>query len=289
MQSQQRLKKHINNINHISEIIRSTELIAASRLRRSQARLKTITPYSDLLMNLLKDLVAGVSKEDRQSFPLLQVPAEAKRNLLIVVGGERGLCGGYLGNVVRKVQEYIRASQETEIIVYGSRVGKTLYNKGYNIIEANSISPIVSFDTVYNISNKIQDDFVTGRYKEVSVIYTLFRNAFVYMPVDFTLMPIQFRETEKVGRFENYIFEPSIEDILRELLSLFIGVTLYRVFLEAITSEYAARRVAMHQAYENGKELLESLYKTYQRLRQSSITTEIIEVSSSKAAIEREE
>jgi F-type H+-transporting ATPase subunit gamma len=191
--------------------------------------------------------------------------------------------------MIRKVQEYIKASQNTEIIVYGSRVGKTLSNRGYNVIEVNSISPLVSFDTVRNISSKIQEDFTTGRYKEVSIIYALFKNAFLYIPVDFTLMPIQFEEVKGISRSESYIFEPSIEDILKELLPLFVGVTLYRIFLEAITSEYAARRVAMHQAYENGNDLLKSLYRTYQRLRQTSITTEIIEVSSSKVAMEREE
>jgi len=289
MQSQQKLKRHISNISHISEIIRSTELIAASRLRKSQIRLRTITPYSDFLMNLIMDLVAGISSEERQSFPLLQTSGGATRNLLIVVGGERGLCGGYIGNMIRKVQEYIKASQNTEIIVYGSRVGKTLSNRGYNVIEVNSISPLVSFDTVRNISSKIQEDFTTGRYKEVSIIYALFKNAFLYIPVDFTLMPIQFEEVKGISRSESYIFEPSIEDILKELLPLFVGVTLYRIFLEAITSEYAARRVAMHQAYENGNDLLKSLYRTYQRLRQTSITTEIIEVSSSKVAMEREE
>jgi len=289
MQSQQKIKKNINNISHISEIIHSTELIAASRLRRSQARLKTITPYSDLFINLLEDLVNSLKDEEKQDFPLLYSPKGTKRNLFIVVGGERGLCGGYLSNILKKIQEHLRTLKETEIIVYGTRTGKMLSNRGYNIIEVNSISPVISFDTIHSISNRIQGAFLSRRYSEVSIIYTLFKSAFLYIPVDSLLIPIQFQNTGITSRLENYIFEPSIKDILKELLPLFIGVRLYRIFLETITSEYAARRIAMHQAYENANELLKSLYTTYQRLRQTSITTELIEVSSSKIARERKE
>jgi F-type H+-transporting ATPase subunit gamma len=287
MQSQQKIKRQINNIGHISEVIHSTELIAASRLRRSQARLKTIIPYSDLILSLLEDLTSSLNDEEKQSFPLLYSPEGARKNLIIVIGGERGLCGGYLSNILKETQEHIRTFRETEIIVYGTRTGRVLSNRGYNVIEVNSISPVVSFDTIHNISNRIQEKFLSRRYREVSIIYTLFKNAFLYIPVDSILIPIQFRDKSGIGRVESYIFEPSIRDILRELIPLFIGVRLYRIFLETITSEYAARRIAMHQAYENANELLKSLYTTYQRLRQTSITTELIEVSSSRVAIER--
>lgn len=285
MLSKQKIKRQINNITHIAEMLYSTELVGASRLRRSQSRLREISPYCDIIETLLRDLVSGMDREKLMGYPLLHSPDESNRNLLVVVGGERGLCGGYIANLVKMCEQYITNNPNSDTIVYGSRTGKILSRRNFNIINVYQLNPLISFSNVEPISNDLQSRFLTGRYKEVDVIYTSPKSAFLSIPSKVILLPIasSYREARSI---EEYIIEPSPEVIVRSLLPMTLTIRLYRIFLEAITSEYSARRIAMHQAYENAKEMLQKLNITYQKLRQGEITTEIVEVSTSKVALE---
>ena len=284
MLSRQRLRRQISNVSHITDIIYSTELTSASRLRKSQSRLRSITPYSESIERLLQDFAGNIDRENVKGFTLLE-SFNTDRELLLVIGGERGLCGGYIIDIVRKCEDSIKSN--TDIIVYGTRTGKTLYKRRFNVIEVNALNPLISFESIQLISKNIQDRYISGRYGRVKAIYLSPKTAFTSIPAEVTLIPL---EALKRGSrdIENYIIEPSSEEILRRLLPMGFPMRLYRIFLEAITSEYSARRIAMHQAYENAKELLKNLNVTYQKLRQESITREIIEVSTSKVALEGE-
>lgn len=286
MLSRQRLKRQINNINHIAEIIYSTELTSASRLRRSQTRLRAISPYSDSVEILLNDLVNNIDRENIQDFTFLKSFNTGKK-LMLVIGGERGLCGGYIINIVKKAEEAI--TSYTDVIVYGTRTGKVLSRRGANVIEINAINPLISFESIQLISKAIQDRYINNKYDEIKAIYFSPKTAFTSIPMEVTLLPLRASISKEARNIENYIIEPSPEDIVRTLLPMAFTIRLYRIFLEAITSEYSARRIAMHQAYENARELLKRLNITYQKLRQGSITNEIIEVSTSKVALEGEE
>lgn len=285
MLSKQRIKRQINNISHIADIIYSTELTSASRLRRSQARLKSILPYSESIEGLFRDLINSIDRERIQGFTLLE-SFNTDKELLIVVGGERGLCGGYIISIVKKCEEYVNSN--IDIISYGTRTGRTLYQRGLNVIEINALSPIINFESIQSISKAIQDRYVSGRYNRVKVIYLSPKTVFTSILTEMTLIPVEMPASGRMRNIENYIIEPTPEEIIRELLPMVFTIKLYRIFLEAITSEYSARRIAMHQAYENAKELLKRLNIVYQKLRQGSITTEIIEVSASKMALEGE-
>ena len=285
MLSKQKIKRQINNITHIAEMLYSTELVGASRLRRSQARLKEVTPYSDVIEVLLRDLLNGIDREKLAEYPLLWAPVEAIRKLLIVIGGERGLCGGYIGSLVKMCEQFASNNPESDIIVYGSRTGKMLLRRGYNIIESYPLNPLLTFDNIEAISNDIQKRFLNNRYREVDIIYISPQSALLSIPKETVFLPLEI-SYKGAKNIEEYIIEPSAEIIVKSLIPMALTVRLYRIFLEAVTSEYSARRIAMHQAYENAKEMLERLNITYQKLRQNEITTEIIEVSSSKMALE---
>ncbi|MGC8971734.1 MAG: F0F1 ATP synthase subunit gamma [bacterium] len=285
MLSKQKIKRQINNITHIAEMLYSTELVGASRLRRSQARLREITPYCDATEALLRDLISGLDREKLVEYPLLQSPVEANKNLLVVVGGERGLCGGYVTSLVKMCEKYTSNNPNCDTIVYGSRTGKILLRRNFNIINVFPLNPLISFSNVESISNDLQGRFLTGRYKEVDIVYVSPKSAFISIPNEVSFIPIG-TSYKRARSIEEYIIEPSPEVIIRTLLPMTLTIRLYRIFLEAITAEYSARRIAMHQAYENAKEILKKLNITYQELRQGEITTEIVEVSTSKAALE---
>ncbi|MCX7796979.1 MAG: F0F1 ATP synthase subunit gamma, partial [bacterium] len=123
MLSKQKIKRQINNITHIAEMLYSTELISASRLRRSQSRLREIIPYCDTIEVLLRDLICGLDREKLSNYPLLQLSYTSSADLLLVVGGERGLCGGYIVDLVRMCESYISNNSNTDVTVYGTRVG----------------------------------------------------------------------------------------------------------------------------------------------------------------------
>ena len=288
MLSKQKIKRQINNITHIAEMLYSTELVGASRLRRSQARLKEVSPYSDVIEILLRDLLNGIDREKLAEYPLLWSPVEATRRLLMVVGGERGLCGGYIASLVKMCEQFVSNNPESDIVVYGSRTGKTLLRRGYNVIETYPLNPLLTFHNVEAISNDIQRRFLNNRYSEVDIIYISPQSALLSTPKETVLLPLEtsYKDYKEAKNIEEYIIEPSAETIVKTLVPMALTVRLYRIFLEAVTSEYSARRIAMHQAYENAKKMLERLNIIYQKLRQNEITTEIIEVSSSKMALE---
>ncbi len=288
MLSKQKIKRQINNITHIAEMLYSTELVGASRLRRSQARLKEVSPYSDVIEILLRDLLNGIDREKLAEYPLLWSPVEATRRLLMVVGGERGLCGGYIASLVKMCEQFVSNNPESDIVVYGSRTGKTLLRRGYNVIETYPLNPLLTFDNVEAISNNIQRRFLNNGYREVDIIYISPQSALLSTPKETVLLPLEtsYKDYKEAKNIEEYIIEPSAETIVKTLVPMALTVRLYRIFLEAVTSEYSARRIAMHQAYENAKKMLERLNIIYQKLRQNEITTEIIEVSSSKMALE---
>lgn len=285
MLSKQKIKRQINNITHIAEMLYSTELVSASRLRRSQTRLKEIVPYCDTVEILLRDLINSLDREKLSIYPLLNPPCTGSIDLLIVVGGERGLCGGYISDLVRVCENYLKSSPNSDIIVYGTRVGRILSRRGYNILAVNSINPLMNFNDIRIILEDIRGRFETGRYRRITVVYVSPQSAFSSIPKEVTLLPIE-TNIKGLRSMEEYIIEPSPEVMLESLLPMALAVRLYRIFLESITSEYSARRFAMHQAYENAKEMLRKLNIVYQKLRQSEITTEIIEVSTSKVALE---
>ncbi|MCX7795659.1 MAG: F0F1 ATP synthase subunit gamma, partial [bacterium] len=184
-------------------------------------------------------------------------------------------------------ESYINSNPNSDLIVYGTRVGRTLYRRGYNILAVHPINPFLSFNDIRIILEDITKRIETGRYKRVTVEYISPQSALSSIPKEVTLLPIE-TNIETLRSIEEYIIEPSIEVILDGLLPMALAVKLYRIFLESVTSEYSARRFAMHQAYENAKEILRKLNIIYQKLRQGEITTEIIEVSTSKVALEEE-
>lgn len=285
MLSKQRIKRQINNITHIAEMLYSTELISASRLRRSQTRLREVISYCDTIDTLLKDLISNLDKEKLSKYPLLQFSYTGSTDLLIIIGGERGLCGGYIADLVRTCESYISNNPNSDVVVYGTRTGKILYRRGCNILAIYPINPLLNFNDIMPILEDITRRVNTGRYKRVIVDYMSPQSAFSSVLREVTLLPIE-NNNEGSRSIEEYIMEPSPELILESLLPMALAVKLYRIFLESITSEYSARRFAMHQAYENAKEMLRKLNIIYQKLRQGEITTEIIEVSTSKVALE---
>lgn len=285
MLSKQRIKRQINNVRQIADIIYSTELISASRLRRSQIRLKSILPYSESIEALFRDFISNIDRERIQDFTLLR-SFNSNRELLLAIGGERGLCGGYITSIVKKCEEYTNSN--IDIIAYGSRTGKILHRRGLNVIEINPLSPIISFESVQSIFKTIQDRYISGRYNRVRAVYLSPKTAFTSILTETTLIPVEMSVSRGVRNIENYIIEPSPEEIVKELLPIAFTTRLYRIFLEAITSEYSARRIAMHQAYENAKKLLKRLNIIYQKLRQGLITTEITEICASKMVLEGE-
>lgn len=285
MLSKQKIKRQINNITHIAEMLYSTELVSASRLRRSQARLKKIVLYCDTVEILLRDLISSLDREKLPKYPLLQLPYTGSTDLLLVVGGERGLCGSYIGDLIRMCENYVSINPNSDIIVYGTRVGRILYRRGHNIIAMHPINPLLSFNDIRSILEDVTRRFETGRYRRVTIEYMSPQSAFSFIPKEIILLPIK-TDTDGSRNIEEYIIEPSIEEILENLLPMALTVRLYRIFLESISSEYSARRLTMHEAYENAKETLRRLNIIYQKLRQGEITTEIIEVSTSKVALE---
>ena len=287
----------MNSIRNIGQITRAMELIAVTRLRRAQQRVLASRPYSDKIREVLVDLVERVSPttttghDDESStaalHPLLDRRATVSRVGVIVLTTDRGRCGALNSNVVRAVLQYTyeqqNAGRQVDLVVVGRKGLQALRRQEVNIVaEFTGMGDYPDISKTSPISRLAIDSFVGRQYDEVVFIYPRFVSTLRQEPTVVPLLPIQPPEraeaAEKVAEVE-YIYEPTPPEVLAALLPRFVEMQLYQAVLELIASEFSARMVAMRNASDNAKELLNDLRLGYNKARQATITREIIEVA----------
>ncbi|MCA9172060.1 MAG: ATP synthase F1 subunit gamma [Planctomycetales bacterium] len=279
------LDKRRKSIRNIRKITRTMELIATARFKKAMDRATAATAYTDQITKLVGDLAsAGLEV----THPLLEPRTETKSVTLLVLTANRGLCGGYNGNVQRMAMSRWAELQaevpQTELIISGKRgIGGFRYrgikpDKAYTNFEDKT-----SFEEVEVLANQFLNQYITGSLDRLEVVYTKFETISRQHPVVETLLPLGQLEGAgstdgKSGGDSMYDFLPSAGSILEEIVPTSFKIKLFKCFLDAAVSEQIARMVAMKGATENAGELIKQLSMTYNRARQSQITGEIMEI-----------
>ena len=292
------LDKRRKSIRNIRKITRTMELIATARFKKAMDRATAATAYTDRITQLVRDLAhSGLEV----SHPLLEAREKTERAILLVLSSNRGLCGGFNGSVVRTARARWRELQdvpETRIEISGKRGIGALKYRGVAADETfTHFEHKPTFKEVEVLANRYLDDYATGRLDRLDVAYTQFQSASRQVATVETLLPLASLEgvggesraeeaAEERARGESmYEFLPSAESILEEVVPTSFKVKLFKCFLDSAVSEQIARMVAMKSATENADDLIKQLSRTYNRARQSQITSEIMEVIGGSEAL----
>lgn len=285
MASLKEVRNRIVSVNSTQQITKAMKMVAAAKLRRAQENILQMRPYAQKLGEMLSTVSAG--SESSVDSPL-KVVRSIEKVLIVVVTSDRGLCGAFNTNVVKATVQLIEdkyaaqaAKGDVEIFAIGKKGAESFSRRGFKVNSAyTDLFTRLSFVAVKEAAEIIMTAFSEGRYDAVDLVYNEFKNvATQIIHTDRYLPIVSEQSTSKVKKAEvNYIFEPTEEEILAELIPKSLKIQLYRAVLESNASEQGARMTAMDKATENAQELLKELKLVYNRTRQAAITTEILEI-----------
>jgi F-type H+-transporting ATPase subunit gamma len=276
------IRRRIRSVKNTQQITKAMKMVAAARLRRAQERTLAARPYSAALQKVLASLATRV---DLESHPLLQQRDE-KNVLLVVVTGDRGLAGAFNANVIKAALNAIKDHnwESVQLVPIGRKANDFFKRRSIPIRRASTqIFQALSFDTAREIATEISNDFISGEIDAVYVAYNEFKSIIAQIVKVDRLLPIE-KNWEQAENAVDYLYEPGPEQILAELLPRYIEFQLYRILLESAAAEQGARMTAMGAATQNASDMISHLTLTYNRIRQASITREIIEIVSGAQA-----
>lgn len=289
MPSTRELRRRIRGVRTMRQTTRALEMVAASKMRRAQERVTQSRPYSDRLRDVLADLAAIQLDDDAlKQFPLLQA-RDINKTALIVITPDRGLAGPLNSNIIRRSAQYIRqeAGVPVETIAVGKKGRDFLVRTRQELVaEFINLGDRPSLNDIRPIADVAINDFLEGKVDAVHIVYPKFINTLTQTPTVVQLLPIERPAGD--DKDTDYIFEPSAADVLNAILPRYIEVVLYQAVLETVASFYSSQMVAMRNASDNAKELIDDLSLTMNKARQAQITNEVAEISAGANAFRTE-
>lgn len=272
------IRNRIGSIKSTMQITSAMKMVSASKLKKAQDAIVAMRPYSSKLTELLQNLSTTLEGEIGGAYTNQR---EVSKVLLVVITSNRGLCGGFNSSIIK---ESIKTMKEkysgVEVDVYGiGKKGTDILAKEYNVIERkNEIFDDLTFLNSAEIAQELMELFVNGSYDKIELVYNQFKNAATQIPQVEEFLPIKAVGEETVTTNTDYIFEPSKEEIILELIPKSLKMQLYKALRDSFAAEHGARMTAMHKATDNAKELRDDLLLTYNKARQAAITNEILEI-----------
>lgn len=278
MPSLRDIRKRIASVKNTQKITNAMKMVSAAKLRRAEEAVTAARPYSDLMRQVLASLASRVSPT---AHPLLE-KTEVSKVLLIQVTADRGLCGGFNANLNRRAEAFVRSMTEQGIevgLVNVGRKGHDYFRRRRITIAARFLNVMntVSMELAQEIAASAIEQFLSKEYQEVHLLYNRFRTAASQILTMRKLLPVSPPEDEQEKRLE-YLYEPSEESLLAEILPRYVQVQIYTGLLDSVASEQGARMTAMEAATSNAEEMIYRLTLRLNRLRQESITKELMEI-----------
>lgn len=277
----------IASVNSTQQITKAMKLVSATKLRRAQNAIIQMRPYSQKLNGILSNLSDSI---DVDSLKVYFNQKEVKNTLLVVITSDRGLCGSFNANVIKQANSLVKeqyAGKNITILPIGKKAFEFYGKQGYQMItDFKDIFLQLNAENSFAIGEYILQQFKTGKFDKVEIIYNQFKNAATQILTAEPFLPIVKQAgTGAVQSKNDYIFEPSKEEILEELIPRILKTQLYKALLDSQASEHGARMVAMDKATENAGDIIKGLKLEYNRARQAAITKEISEIVGGAAAL----
>jgi F-type H+-transporting ATPase subunit gamma len=278
------LRRRIRSVKNTQQITKAMKMVAAAKLRRAQERMMSARPYAAALRQVLASISTRV---DMSKHPLLATREQENKVLLLIVTADRGLAGAFNTNIIRAAQNAIaeKGWQEVELLPVGRKALDFFKRRTWPIRrQATQVYQALSLETARDIATAFTEDFLSGEFDAIYVVYNEFKSIIAQRVTLERILPLPREWSADDAPSVEYLYEPSPEAILSDLLPKHIEFQLYRILLESAASEQGARMTAMESATKNASEMISHLTLTYNRIRQASITKEIIEIVSGAAA-----
>lgn len=282
------LKGRIRSVQNTRKITRTMEMVATSKLKRAQERVTAARPYAVALGEVIGRLL---TPELAARYPLLRQPEQVRRAAVLLLTSNRGLAGAFNANLIRQARDLVARLRgegaEVELHIAGRKGVSFFRFQGETLRTAvTDVSDRPTAADAERLVGTLTDEFAAGALDAVYVVYAKFNSALSTPPATLQLLPVVPPEGEEKSGSADYILEPSADEILNRILPLYVRNGVYRALVETAAAEQGARRTAMKNATDNAGDMLESLTRTYNRVRQAAITQEIAEIVGGAAALE---
>jgi len=281
------IRRRIRSVTNTAKITRAMEMVAASKMRRAQINALAGRPYADKMRQMLADLAESIESLKLEApHPLLE-RRPVERVAFVLVSTDRGLCGGLNANLNRYAASFALEKKDVEVkaIAVGRKGRDFLLRVGVPVIaEFANIGDYPSFDDIRPIARLLMDEYTSGGVDGVYLIFPLFVNTMVQRPEVRQVLPIEVPRGASSGSLQ-YIYEPSPTEVFEELLPRYVQRQVYEVILEKGASEQSARMVAMRSATDAANEMVQDLTLTYNKVRQDSITKELLDIAGGAEAL----
>jgi F-type H+-transporting ATPase subunit gamma len=283
------VRLRIKSVQSTQQITKAMKMVSAAKLRRAQDAITQMRPYAEKLQEMLSNIIGSSTDAGAQ----LSTPRPVQKVLLIAVSSDRGLCGGFNANIVKKINQTIAEKYSSQaakgnvvIMPLGKKVWEAAGRAGLPMLENFwQIFTNLSFENIKAAAEFARKAYINKEYDAVEIIYNQFKNAGTQVIVAEQHLPIP-KPTGNANANNDFIFEPNKEVLINELMPKILNTQLYKSVLDSNASEHGARMTAMDKATENAEELLKGLKISYNRARQAAITTELTEIVSGAAALQ---
>jgi F-type H+-transporting ATPase subunit gamma len=265
------------------------KMVSAAKLKKAQDAIVQIRPYADKLQEILGNLSGSLSDSEDNVYGSER---KADKVLLVAITSNKGLCGAFNSNVLKRVNELSRSvysKQKVEgnfkVLAIGKQGFKDISKVHEVIGHHNELFDDMNFENTSSIASSIMEEYVVGKYDRVELIYNRFKNAGVQIITNEQFLPIVTNESDDTAAQSDYIFEPGKEAIIGELIPKSLKTQFFGAILDSIASEHGARMTSMHKATDNASDLIQEMKLHYNQARQAAITNEILEIVSGANAL----
>jgi F-type H+-transporting ATPase subunit gamma len=284
------IRGRITSVNSTKQITSAMKMVSAAKLRRAQDAIVQMRPYAEKLKEILGNLSASLNVTEG----IYSAPREVKNVMIVAITSNRGLCGAFNNNVIKRTHAIIAQHKGTNVAVMsiGKKASEHFKGTAYNIKASdfpkhlNEVYDNLKFDNVSRIAENLMRHYVDGSLDKIILVYNKFKNAAVQELVAEQFLPVIPTVSTTENAFtSDYIFEPNKEEIVQDLIPKSLKIQFYKALLDSFASEHGARMTAMHKATDNATEIVRDLRIVYNKARQAAITNEILEIVAGAEAL----
>ena len=272
------IRARISSVGSTMQITSAMKMVSAAKLKRAQDAITQMRPYANKLRELLVNLSSTLEGSDGGAFAQER---EVKNILLVAITSNRGLCGAFNSNIIKKAKSLAEndySDVDVSFLTIGKKGSEFFAKNGFIVHSSHdSLYDELTFENTSAIAEDIMQNFLSGEFDKVILVYNQFKNAATQLVQTEQFLPVE-TPTEEGATIDDYIFEPSKEKIIADLIPKSLKIQLFKGVLDSHASEHGARMTAMHKATDNAGELKKDLTLTYNKARQAAITGEILEI-----------
>lgn len=284
------IRTRIASVKTTRQVTSAMKMVSAAKLKKAQDAILQIRPYAEKLYQILTSLSASLENVEDSVYTQDRKP---EKILVVLITSNRGLCGGFNTNISKKAVELVKTKYsnqhrlgKVDFISLGKQGGRQMNHRGMNVVEdIDEIYNSLTFENVSKTVQEIMNSFADGSYDRIELVYNQFKNAAVQILTTEQFLPVEMDDNEEENTNYDFIYEPSKENIIKELIPRSLKIQFYKALLDSHAAEHGARMTAMHQATDNASDLIKELTLQYNKARQSTITGEILEIVSGAEAL----